>query len=369
MRINEVLLPAAEGAAIAGVLKLSELINAKGKFKYSYDHKTGERKPEYNLLRHYGSLWSILTTMNKFELQAFAGIHFNKILTALQWVQNKYVKTQHDLPPSDNAWKFVVWQGHIKLGANGLALLAISQMLRQLIKWRYRSDIAIKFGDQTEWIQHAEQLAIGIHKLRRDDGFVHKAVFSTMQPTDFVSEYYVGEAIFALGHWRTTCELLYSNTSFDVTAFASYQAFYLIMQSLQQLAMINYGVEFQSHWILYALSQEICKNSFSGTLTSYMDAIVDDILDRPHYRSRKQSTPIACRTEGLLAAMQAYKYLEICGERQERMQQHIDVNIMQQLQWVKGDGAIIHGNKSNEVRIDMIQHNISAFTNYTRFGN
>lgn len=371
MRPNEVLLPAAEGAAVAGALKLSELIQSSGKFIYSYDYKTNERKHEYNLLRHYGSLWSILTTMNKFDLEAF-GTHFDKVLKALQWAQNKYVKKQHDLPPNDlaNIWEFVVWHDHIKLGANALALLAISQMLRQLIEWRYRLDVAIKLGDQTELVQHAEQLARGIHKLRQEDGtFVHKVKFSNMQPTDFVSEYYVGEVIFAMGHWRTTCELLNSHTPIKAIDFDSYKAFPLIMQSLQQLAINNYGVEFQSHWMLHAISQEICKNSFSGTFTSYMDAIVDNILDQPHYRLRKQSTPISCRTEGLLAAMRAYEYLEINGERQERMQHHIDVNIMQILNWVKPDGAIIHGNKSKEVRIDFIQHGITALANYARFGN
>jgi hypothetical protein len=369
---NPVLLVPARNAAIQGAKKLGELIQPNGKFLYAYEYPDGKPLKQYNILRHYGSLWSITLTMLSFP-DEIPTENWSKVLNSLYWGQS-HAKLQHNLPPDDatNIWEFIVWHDQIKLGANALALLALSQFIQQIIDSSYRTDMVWGLDQLYSWVKHAEQLACGIHKLRREDGsFIHKTIFTTMQPTDFVSDYYLGEALFALAHWRITCKSLNSHTSswdkpIAAVNFGSYQAYPLIEQSLQQLSSQNYGVEFQSHWMLYMVSHEICYGDFPDTLVPYMDALVDDILQRPYYRRRKQANPIACRTEGLLIALKAYRDFGIWGERQEKMLQAIDVNIMLILQWAKEDGAIIHGNKSNEVRIDSIQHGITALLNYTK---
>jgi hypothetical protein len=363
---NTVLSPGAERVAISGALKLCQLINPKGKFTYLYDAKTGKKdNTKYNLPRHYGALWSILVVMERFPDKIPAHNIF-KVMDAVQWVRKKYVRLQHSPPPAENLniWEFVVWHGYIKLGANALALLAISQLIRQLLKWRDNKAIALDIVDHLELIKHAEQLAVGIHKMRLDNGkFVHKAVFDTMLPEEFESEYYVGEALFALGHWRTTCQMLNSASIIEATDFGSYQAYPIIIGLMKNLAAEKYGVAIQSHWMLYAISNEIRFGSFGEELKTYLDALVADILERPDYRRDKRSTPIACRSEGLLTALPIYDF---DMEKREKILQTLDVNIMLQLQYAKKDGSIVRGNNSNEVRIDYIQHNITAFSGYVK---
>lgn len=363
------LLAGARYAATNGADKLIALVNPKGKFIYQYnDDNTPIKKPEYNLLRHCGAVWALLTTHEIFPEETLS-ISLNSAQTALHWLLFKYIKSSKIEIADGTATSHVVWHGHVKLGGNALALLAISQFVRALIKNQHSLMNTFTVSNYWYWVTEAEKLACGIHQLFvfKDEitPIYHKVKFPELTPTDFISEYYDGEALFALGHWKHTCQLLSSICNIKATEYASYLRYPVILQTLHKFAAGNYGVTFQSHWVLYAVSQAIITGDMPEILVPYMNNLVQDILARPEYRQRQQSTPTACRSEGLLAALQAYQHLNLT-DLQPAIIIAIEENIKQQLQFTRIDGAVLKGVNSQEVRIDYIQHNISAFANYVK---
>lgn len=343
-----------------GARKLLDLIQSTGKFVYSYNGLTKTKnKGQYNLLRHFGAVWSILLVHHNVaaEPQVLAGA-----IRAISWALNKYSTIIHNS-------QFIAHNKYIKLGGNALALLAISQLIRCFINNEYSVTNTYKVKDYLVFVDTAERLANGIYLLYSNSAeFPHKLTFPEMELTDFVSDYYEGEALFALGHWVRTCQLLNSICQIPAIEYNSYQQYPQAMLRLHKFAKTNYGVKFQSHWMLYTLAQSISvRDDVLGELMPYMTAIVDDIIENPEYRQREQSTPIACRSEGLLIALKCFQHFKLPADMQERLLQTIEVNLMLQLKFVQADGGIIKGSKDNTVQIDFIQHGISAFALYALF--
>src|SRR5258707_1871412 len=71
-------------AADRGAAKLLSLISPTGKFVYSYDAKTGKVSPEYNLLRHAGSPWSLLCL--KTDLTRAARL---TVMNSFRWLRER----------------------------------------------------------------------------------------------------------------------------------------------------------------------------------------------------------------------------------------------------------------------------------------
>jgi len=356
-QVNKILLPSARLAALNGARKLRALLQPNGKFIYSHDYLTGTAaRKEYNLLRHCGSLWALLVCRQHFSGDLNGGDYLRAVQSGLDWLW------QHHVVAQDNR-ALVVWKDYIKLGGNALALLAISEFIRAMLAAEFRSNSTWQIKHHEIWLERAENLALGLHFLRQgpEGDFIHKMSALDGSVADFRSDYYTGEALFALGHWRTTCQQLVVHGR-AIDKFPSYLLYPDACQLLLRLARQNYGLEFQSHWMCYAVSQEITArqlpNADVAELQEYLEALVNDIVARPDYRRRRKANPIACRSEALLAAWPLYQ--------SEKIQNTIDVNIMLQLQWVRENGAIVESDKNTEVRIDTVQHGICAFANYAR---
>ena len=124
--------------------------------------------------------------------------------------------------------------------------------------------------------------------------------------------------------------------------------------------------------LLVSISLYGCRGE-SGSISHAEDdvhgrRIVQHIIEYPAYRDRKQSTPTACRSEGILAFLRMARRADIAADSafRERCLMEVEENLRRQLLFRRPDGAFIQGEGKNRVRIDYIQHNLSSFLDYHR---
>ncbi|MEM1152848.1 MAG: hypothetical protein AAGI44_01820 [Pseudomonadota bacterium] len=194
--------------------------------------------------------------------------------------------------------------------------------------------------------------------LNRDEQgeLIHKRYFGTGKVSAFRSEYYTGEALLALlSMYAVSGEQMWLDETLSVE---------------RALAGIDYGVAEQSHWMLYALE---LLQLHAETELAYEHAakIARNILSNGLYLSWGRSTPIACRSEGLMAfvRMKHPENIEAVRLRDACLAQ-VESNLCKQLECRRSDGSFVRGGQDqrhNEVRIDYIQHNISAFLHFHRY--
>ena len=172
---------ASRDAADRGAAKLVSLIGPSGKFVYLYDAATGKVSAGYNVLRHAGSLWSILRVKSDLK-----DTDKQVVLQSFRWLRDRTRVSGKDQ-------RNLIEGGTIKLGADGLALLAIVELLRS----------GLDPDASAEWEAVADGLANGIIGQIEPDGrdFRHKVSLATGKPLPFRSNYYTGEALFGILSW------------------------------------------------------------------------------------------------------------------------------------------------------------------------
>jgi len=323
--------------AIEGAQCMARLVDRRGKFLYRYDPDTRAPAKGYNILRHCGSIWAMTEVANSVgplpEVVEAAR-------RAVDWLIDKHIR-----PYRSTVTQCVVAADNVKLGGNGLAILALLELA--------------KATGTDEHIGLARELAGYVLLQQRPDGdFHHKRRFSTDELLKFRSDYYTGEALFGLlrlsavtgeGRWVEASET-----------------------SEQLLARQDYGVPQQSHWMLYALEQLHALRP-NALYRNHARAIADNIVQLPGYRAEGRSTPIACRSEGLLA------FIRLCtaipADEAERpafdraamaSRETVHDNLELQLTYRHPEGSFLHSRERNQVQIDYIQHNISSFLGYGR---
>jgi hypothetical protein len=323
--------------AIQGAECLARLVDRRGKFLYRYDADNPGPATGYNILRHCGTIWAMTEIANRAgPLPEVA----EAARRATEWLIQRHIR-----PHRATGTKCVVAGDNVKLGGNGLAILALLE-------------VAALAGNRT-YVDLARDLAAYIVLQRQPDGnFAHKRRFSTDEILPFHSDYYTGEALFGLLRLSA------------VTGEAQWLE--VTQSSEEQLAAQNYGVPQQSHWMLYALEQLHALSPLPIN-RSHARAIAGDILDKPDYRKTNRSTPIACRSEGLLAFVRMCDGLAAdAADKPEfdrlalRSRAAIHENLELQTAYRRANGAFVHGLDKAEVRIDYIQHNISSFLGYAR---
>jgi len=340
-----------------------------GRFIYSSQYPSGHINKGYNLLRHSGTTWSMLLVarelLNHPDYNDFAHVLINDADSALRWIATCF----YPMP----SWKLnqplhsygVSTKERIKTGGNGLTLLALAERLA------LPADTALR--DQL--VTYCLGLADGLMIQRRPNGdFWHKIHNDGTPVEEFESDYYTGEIIFGLLHWAFTFSKELSDQTLSPALFeiAQTHTAHLVTEVfslLEELAQRSYKVTVQPHWMMYAVSYAITRfpDHSSNILRNYLLDIVTHVCEHSEiYFSRDESTPTACRSEGLLAAYPAFHHLPAT---QEKILQRVQLNIEKQLTYCKEDGAIVRGGHSNEVRIDYIQHNITSFLAYWKIQN
>ncbi|MEM7479593.1 MAG: hypothetical protein AAF481_00345 [Acidobacteriota bacterium] len=152
-------------------------VGADGRFGYNYLPKSNRFADDYNILRHAGTVYSL------FELYRATGVA--SFHTAGDRALS-YLRDQFRPCPHASEALCLVEDGEIKLGGNGLAILALLE------------HPAVE--ERPDLLADARKLAAGIIALQQKDGRFqpHKLTWPGGEADDFVSIYYPGEACFAL---------------------------------------------------------------------------------------------------------------------------------------------------------------------------
>lgn len=148
-----------------------------GKFRYGIYASSEENLRGYNILRHAGSIWSLIQT---YSISNYKGLK-KQIREAIEYLLNFAI-------PASNGASYVLEQAasEYKLGGNALAVIALTEFHEVM-----RS---------TEYDDACIQLGKGILSMQNSDGsFVHVLHSETFKLKDLKRTiYYDGEAAFAL---------------------------------------------------------------------------------------------------------------------------------------------------------------------------
>lgn len=321
--------------AYSGAVCLRNLMRKDGSYTYRYDSGSGALLDGYNVLRHAGAVLSMLDVYR--EVDDISLLDSGK--RATHFLLDSYLRFFRSY---NNAC--ICEDNRIKLGGNALATLALLS-LHELTREPFLLAVA---GQLTHFV---------ISQRSEKGGFVHKRYFESGKISDFTSMYYTGEALLSLLH-------LYRLTK-------SKELLDIVLALEDKLAEGDYGVAEQSHWMLYTLE---LLSTFVQAPAYYRHAarIANHILDNPDYLTWERSTPIACRSEGLLAFLRMRRPEgSEDGLLQARCREQVQHNLKLQLGFRLPDGSFVRGGKDrrkDEVRIDYIQHNISSFMAAARLG-
>jgi hypothetical protein len=317
-----------------GALSLVGLQRKDGSFRYRYNAGSAENLAGYNVLRHAGAIWCLLDIYKDQPDQRI----LQCCKDATTYLLNGYLRFYHDY---GNVC--ICEKNKIKLGGNALSSLALLALHE-------------KTGEPF-LLSLAEQLCSFMLRERWEYGrFVDKRYFRSGKISAFNSMYYTGQALLALlSLYRLSGEEKWLTS---------------VMEIEKELAAANYGVQEQSHWMLYSL-ELLAHYDTSSCIYDHAAKIATHILENPEYLSWNRSTPIACRSEGLLAFVRMKQREEktTAAKLKNRCLEQVRTNCLRQQQFRLEDGTFIRGGgdrRHNEVRIDYIQHNVSSFLHFAR---
>ncbi len=352
--------PALLAAAVAGGEYLLRHQKADGNFHYSYRPKRDNYDEGYNLLRHAGSCFALV------ELARDSGDR--RFLAGAKLGLQALLKEARSVPEaatSAGEVLAIVSPGEeAKLGGAALALLAMVEYQR--------------LSEDFSWLDQARALARFLVFQQEENGHFHsKYFFGKPDDEPFESIYYPGEAILALTRlYRIDPDPAWLNT-------ARKGADWLIGVRDQGKAVEELP---HDHWLLIALN-ELASLTVDESYPSQAHKIAHSILVAQRTTSPwpdwigsfydpPRSTPTATRAEALVAMSDLVRAR---GENPRRyvegllkmaaFQRRTQFTAQSALYLRRPDLAMGGFRRSLgtwEVRIDYVQHNISALLGLRR---
>ncbi|MEA3486919.1 MAG: hypothetical protein U9R20_04600, partial [Thermodesulfobacteriota bacterium] len=213
-------------AAVRAGQYLTRSVDPDGRFVYIYRAKTDKVAKKYNIIRHSGTVYSML------ELYEVTGNE--ELLKAAKRAVRYLLKWVYPCPTKKGNAACVVEEGYVKLGGNALSAVALAKYMEITKDYQYMS-ILLDLG---RWIQN--------NQAENGEFVTHKQLYPDGEIADFVSMYYPGEALLAMiriysfdsdGPWLDTAEAA---------------ARYLIKERDGNLADNELP---HDHWLLYALNE------------------------------------------------------------------------------------------------------------------
>lgn len=336
------------------------VVNKKGKFFYSYLPQDNKMEKRYNILRHAGTIYSMLETyelMPDKELLKEAERAFSFLFAQIK-----------PFEINGRTVKVVVEKDAQKIGGNALAIVALAKYTNVT-------------GNQ-KYLPLMQDLAAWLEEVQGDDGefTVHKQKYSTGEKFDFISHYYPGEAILALARLH---QIDKDEKWLDIAEKAA-NFLINIRDKDDTISTIAHD-----HWLLYGLNdlyRERSKDMYLDHSFFIAKAMMRTQIDEasatrseliggyvPKSGNDPSSTPVACRSEGLSAAYRLandYGHEDIAKQMKHAIQQGIKYQLQMQLRpesvmYYKRKnlclGAVQGGLKNLSLRNDFTQHNISSF--------
>ena len=341
-----------ESATLAGNY-LKNAVKDTGQFTYEYNPMSDIETSNYNILRHSGTIYSMLQVYSI----TYDNILLEKAEKAINYLILQYLK------PFINQSMVIVENDKIKLGGNALAIIALAEHS--------------KVTNKSENLKTMQDLAKFIVISQKENGeFISQRTYSNGEILDFVSLYYPGEAILSL------CRLYSLDGNETWLDVAEKGAQYLI--NLRKDTPIDNLVH--DHWLVIALN-ELYRYRDDPTYiehsmdiaTSIMNMQRDGVKHIPEYPewlgsyyTPPTSTSTAIRSEALVAA---YYLSKDYGDSSNlsRLLNAIQLGIYFQLktQFNSNDvkdlqisqiaiGGFHESLDSYIIRIDYVQHNISS---------
>ena len=324
-----------------------------GSFIYIYRPKSDTIPEDYNILRHAGSVYSMLEV---YELT-----NDQQLMEAIRRAVGYLQRSMNLCEIGGEKLLCVVENSHVKLGGNALAAIALAKYIDITNSKKQLADL-IQLG---RWIQKSQ--------LQTGEFYPHKQTYPDSKASTFVSQYYPGEALLALVR---IYDLIGDESLLDN---AEKGAKYLINVRDKDLPLSSLD---HDHWFLYALNELYRHRSNPLYLKHAMrisKAIIQTQNLQPDYPDwygsyyrPPRSTPTATRTEGLYAAYQlAYDFGD--PDMAELIFESIQSGITFQLQtqfrpestlYLKNPKRCLGGFHSSltnfNIRIDYVQHNLSS---------
>lgn len=346
----------------AAVLGGDYLINAMypdGKFIYEQNPRTGSRSHDYNILRHAGTTYAILEVYEITGEERF----LKGAEKALEYLKTTIFPCESNLPNTS----CVVENGQVKLGGNALAVIAMA---------KYTAVTSDK-----QYVPVMQSLARWMKgTMGRYGKFkVHKQMYPEGHTYNFESSYYPGEAL--LGFNR-----LYAidgdSTWLDA---AEKGAKWLI--NIRDMNKSREDLD-HDHWLLYAL-RDLYRYRPDPLYLKHAFRITEAILYKQRqepdpenpawtgsYYTPPRSTPTATRTEGLVSAYHmAHSINDTVQANQilKGIELGIKFELLTQCDTEKSKnfrnpsralGGFFESLDVYNIRIDYVQHNISAILGY-----
>ena len=321
---------------------------------------TDKESDAYNILRHAGTVYAMA------DLYQQTGDP--RLLAALERAV-EYLRRQIQKCQVNGVFEnCIVEQGETKLGGNGLGVLAFTQYMKATGKM----DLLDDTRSLARWIVSTQNAS--------GEFMIHKVDLPSGEITDFVSDYYPGEAIYALAR-------LYSlDKNEQWLAAASRGAKWLANDRIEGKTEAEIT---HDHWLLLGLGELQYIQPDPVYVESAMriaDAIIaSQNLDPEYpdwfgsYYRPPGSTPAATRSEGLMAA---YRIMRDFGasDQADRILQAVKDNITFQFNTqFRPESAMylpdpqrtlggFHQSLTNfEIRNDYVQHNLSSILALYRF--
>lgn len=371
----QMLLTSAQRAGDALLADLGE----NGKFVYRR-FSSVSADTSYNILRHAGTLWTLADLHQ--ELSQIAKTPQTKYRDG--WTRGVQYLLDHIKPcPTKQNISCVIEDDEIKVGGAALAILALTGIETVATKDSQDQSPSAEASDSSEITHRRAAESLGewlLSELKEDGTFqAHKYLATNYEPTDFISEYYPGEAAFAL----MKLYKLSQNSKWLDAARSIIKAQILSQRSLPLDEVPH------DHWLLYALaeSQKVSPLQEEIDHVVFLSELIrkgqnndpNGPLDwKGGYDEFPRSTPTAVRSEGLAAVhpllfkiantetVQA-NWLAIQQGINFQLQNQLGPEIIMELaDSFESLGAFRKDLYSLETRIDYSQHNISSLLAFRR---
>lgn len=340
--------------------------------RYLYQSGPNREPDDYNMVRHAGTTWSMLDMLASETRSEPAALLLAAIHRAVAYLR-KHIEPDPWRPGTLIMNEF----GTAKLGGNGLAIVALVDYYRLAPSEELLADIR----GLAQWIVNTQS--------ESGQFSVHKLDLASGEASSFLSDYYPGEAI--LGLMR-----LYgidANPLWKNAAAAGARWLINVRDNGKSLGELEHD-----HWLLYGLN-EVYREFPEPLFLAHTRKLVQAILQAQHggahstlpegsmrvadwqggWYSPPRTTPAACRVEGLMAAAALLKeYGEpaevdaILAAAEAGLKFQLQNQIWHEKEMYLADPGRAHGgfhsNLNNwHIRIDYVQHSISALMAYARW--
>jgi len=340
-------------AATLGGAYLARSVDGRGRFVYLYDAARDHQSEEYNVLRHAGAVYAML--------ELYKVTHDQPLLDAAERALDYLVAQIRPCTLDAASYQCLVEHDEIKVGGHGLALLALAT-----------------YAGLTGSKKHLgmmQGLAGWLATLQGPSGNfrAHKVMFGSGALTSFQSLYYPGEAMYGL---TALYEIDQNPRWLDVAERLGRYVADIRDRGVATEQLPN------DHWLLYGIAR-LYRQRKDPVLRDHAMKIASAIGGAQNrtpafpdwlgsYYVPPRSAPAATRSEGMVAAYHLAKEFGgapraaeilaniLLATRFQLATQIREENMLYLRNPTRALGGFRGAFDNYEIRIDYVQHNISA---------